>query len=114
MSDHPCTICPNMADGECGSRCEVLCDYAFELKIETERYEKVLREIADASPMPDDAEWYGTGQFAGDYAGYTHRLADGTTRTTGVDESNSGDVHEHGWAMGEWTAAKKARAALKA
>ena len=35
-----------MADGECGSRCEVLCDYAFELKIETERYEKVLREQA--------------------------------------------------------------------
>jgi hypothetical protein len=64
--------------------------------------EKALADIAKDSP-PDDWEYF---DEWGEWVGY-----EGLVK--GVDPSNSGDVHTHGWACGRWAAAKIARAALK-
>lgn len=64
--------------------------------------EHALRLIAADSP-PDDWEYHST------WDGYLG--CDGIVDD--VDESNMGDVHSHGIAVGQWFAAKIARAALK-
>ena len=68
--------------------------------------QKALERIAASSP-PDDWENYSTWDG---YMGY-----DGATKAEsvdGVDESNMGDVHSHGVAVGLWMAAKIARESL--
>ena len=64
--------------------------------------EHALRLIAADSP-PDD--WENFAPLDG-YLGYEDIVRD-------VDESNMGDVHDHGVAVGQWQAAKIARAALR-
>ncbi len=64
--------------------------------------EHALRLIATDSP-PDDWEYHTTWDG---YLGYNGIVDD-------VDESNMGDVHDHGFAVGKWSAAKIARAALR-
>ena len=62
---------------------------------------KAIAAIVEKEP-PDDWEPYPS---AGEY-----RMPDGS----GIDDSNSGDVHTHGVELGAWSVAKQIRAALKA
>ncbi len=66
-----------------------------------------LREIAAGSP-PDDWEPY---DRFGDHNG--HGKPGDDDYVDEVDPSNSGDVHNHGRAVGRWSAAKIARATLR-
>ena len=68
-----------------------------------------LNEIAHGHPPDDWKSW----DHLDPYIGY------GVSRDTpgyvaDVDMSNSGDVHDHGIAVGEWAAAVKASTALAA
>ena len=70
-------------------------------------------EIIALDAAPDDWKPY---DGYGDYSGYDGEWTDATGKertVDGVDISNSGDVHDHGAAMGAWYAAKTARKALK-
>ena len=67
-----------------------------------------LAAIAAESP-PDDWKPYDDWN---DYQGYGER--DDPARVSGVDQSNSGDVHAHGYACGSWDTAKRLRALLSA
>jgi len=72
----------------------------------SDKLREALEKIAADSP-PDD--WETDSRLDG-YLGY-----DGETKAEsvdGVDESNMGDVHAHGVAVGLWMAAKIARTAL--
>lgn len=68
---------------------------------------EALEYIAKMSDMPDDWEPYDDV-----YGGYSDYVHDG--REESVDQSNMGDVHQHGFETGRWSAAKYARAALVA
>ncbi len=93
----------------CGFRCEagpLELNVAFiELKQIAERepvLQAALEEIAKDAP-PDDWKPYDSW---GDYQGYPGLVDE-------VDESNGGDIHSHGCAVGRWKAAKIARKALR-
>jgi len=66
--------------------------------------QQVLTEIAKDNP-PDSWQPYDS---LGDYRGYY----DGTVLVDIPDESNAGDVHDHGETVGAWGAAKIARRGL--
>lgn len=57
---------------------------------------------------PSDWEWFDP--VWGGYCGYGERGMKGFV--DGVDDSNNGDVHEHGGAVGEWSVIKKLRVLL--
>lgn len=70
------------------------------------RMREALTEIAANGQSPDWVPY-------NDYGGYnSYALSDG--RLEGVDDSNNGDVHDHGFACGQENAAAIARAALAA
>lgn len=75
------------------------------LEVRIAALESALKQIADASAAPDNWKPYG---HWGDYNTYYDNHGE-----QGVDDSNSGDVHSHGYACGEHAAALIARAALK-
>ncbi len=63
-----------------------------------------LEQISDPlNNPPDDWEWH---DGCGDYLGFKGMANE-------PDPSNSGDMHSHGIAVGEWAAAKIARVALR-
>lgn len=62
-----------------------------------------LEEISDPLNLPEN-DWSPRDVF-GDY--------NETGNGRGVDPSNMGDVHDHGWTCGAWEKAKIARAALE-
>lgn len=71
---------------------------------------EALEKIAHSSAASDDHEWWLPVHGC---QPYPLKLADGTVSEIGVDDSNSGDVHEHGVEQGVWSMAKIARAALE-
>jgi hypothetical protein len=82
----------------------------LELLDRLEALRAALEQIAVGSP-PDDWDPYDTGGWGGyDFPGYGQRGA--PDYVDAPDDSNYGDMHAHGRAVGRWEAAKAARAAL--
>jgi hypothetical protein len=79
---------------------------------EIERLRRALEEIAKSSSMPDGFEWTGVDVGGFFYASYKSVGSDGKERTYSVDESNNGDIHDHGFEQGLHANAVAARAAL--
>ena len=103
MHWHECGVGETTTAGRCKCRNDV---EVVTTGSEQATTREALLEIANASDIPDGWEPYDNW---GDYNNRT----DGQGGEISVDSSNSGDIHSHGFAMGQWSAAKVARAALR-